>query len=72
MSILRRLHAGRLAVIFGSALLCLLGVVAGCDSGDTQSSTKPADIKTKQQDESAARKAAFGNKGVPGKGAPAK
>ena len=68
MSILRRLHANRLAVILGSGLLCLLGMVAGCDSGD--SGTAPAnktDIKAKEDTEREARQKAFGKVGVAGK-----
>ncbi|MGC8644439.1 MAG: hypothetical protein ACP5XB_31635 [Isosphaeraceae bacterium] len=69
MSILRRLHARRLAVILGSSLLCLLGLVAGCDSGG-DSGTAPVnktEIQAKQDAEKEARLKAFGKTGAPGK-----
>jgi hypothetical protein len=68
MNILRVLRANGLAVILGSGLLCLLGFVAGCDSGDSTSSpAAKADIKAKEQDEAAARQKAFGKSTVPTK-----
>jgi len=67
MSILRVLHANRLAVLVGSGLLCLLGFVAGCDSGDSTSPAGKADIKAKQEDEAKARQQAYGKGGVPTK-----
>ena len=72
MSILRILHANRLAVVVGSSLLCLLGFVAGCDSGNSGGTGTPADVKAKQQDEIAARKKAYGKTGVPTKANSAK
>ena len=73
MSILQRLHAERLAVILGSSLLCLLGLVAGCDSGD--SGTAPVnktEIQARQDAEKEARLKAFGKTGTPGKAQAAK
>ncbi len=73
MSILRVFRANRLAIILGSSLLCLVGLVAGCDSGDSGNSpAAKEDIKVKQQDEAAARKKAFGNTAVPAKGSTSK
>jgi hypothetical protein len=70
MSILRRLHANRLSVIFGSGLLCLLslGLVAGCDSGGNgPAPAAKEDIKAKENAEKEARQKAFGKTGIPGK-----
>jgi len=63
MRILKVLHTNRLAVLLGSALLCLAGFVAGCDSGSGTVSSDPEAIKAKEQAEGDARRAAYGKTG---------
>jgi len=63
MRILRVLHTNRLAVLLGSALLCLAGFVAGCDSGSGTVSSDPQAVKAKEQAEGDARRAAYGKTG---------
>jgi hypothetical protein len=74
MRTLRILHANRLAVVLGSGLLCLLGFVAGCDSGDSTSGpgAPTAESKAKEEAEAKARKEAFGRKGIPSQSSAAK
>jgi len=63
MHTLNVLHANRLPVLLGSALLCLLGFVAGCDSGSTAPQLNPEVNKAKEQAEGDARRAAYGKTG---------
>ncbi len=65
MRILQVLHANRLAVLLGSGLLCLLGFVAGCDSGSSGPTATPTDSKAREEAEAKARQAAFGKGGTP-------
>jgi len=65
MRILKVLHANRLAVLLGSGLLCLLGVVAGCDSGSSGPGAPTTDSKAREEAEAKARQAAFGKGGTP-------
>ncbi len=66
MSILRVLHANRLAVVLGSGLFCLFGFVAGCGEGGNAPATPKAEteVKTKQEDMAKARMQAFGKAGI--------
>lgn len=69
MRSLQVLHVNRLAVILGSALLCVLGFVSGCDDGGTGTAKlDPVANKSKEEAEANARKAAFGNAGYQAKG----
>ena len=69
MRTLQVLYTRRLAVLLGSALLCCVGFVAGCDDGGTTTAKlDPAANKSKEEAETNARKAAFGNAGYQAKG----
>jgi len=64
MRTLKVLHTNRLAVLLGSALLCLLGIVAGCGGeGSTTAQLNPEVNKAKEQAEADARRAAYGKTG---------
>ena len=66
MRTLQVLHANRLAVLLGSVLLCLVGFVAGCDdTSTTPAKLDPTANKSREEAESAARKAAYGTTGAP-------
>ena len=63
MRTLNVLHTNRLVVLLGSALLCLLGFVAGCDSGPTGTAA-PTEGKAKEEAELKARQQAYGKSGI--------
>jgi hypothetical protein len=63
MRTLKVLHENRLVVLLGSALLCLLGSVAGCDDGSSTAQMNPEVNKAKEQAEGDARRAAYGKTG---------
>lgn len=67
MRTLQVLHANRLAVLLGSGLLCLLGILAGCDSGSGTAMLDPEANKAREEAEAKARQAAFGKAGIPAK-----
>lgn len=67
MRMLQVLRRYRLTVLLGSALLCLLGLVSGCDDGTTAAKLDPVANKAREEAESSARKSAYGNAGYQAK-----
>ena len=65
---MRTLYANRLALLLGSALLCLVGFVSGCDEGSsTPAKLDPTANKAREDAEHNARTAAYGNAGYQAK-----
>jgi len=67
MRTLQALHANRLSVLLGAALVCAMGFVAGCDDGSSTATLNPEVNKAKEQAEGDARRAAYGKSGMPDK-----
>ena len=67
MRTLQVLHSTRLAVLLGSALLCVLGFVAGCDDGSTTVKLDPVANKATEEEQTKARTAAYGKAGYQAK-----
>jgi len=72
MRTLQALHANRLAVLLGAALVCALGSVAGCNDESTTATLNPEANKAREQAEGDARRAAYGKLGTPEKAGKAK